>query len=64
MSVKLSNKSKPNNGVNEAGTLPSRCPIGVKDGPVFIELLLLGADNKKKVTSKREQSRNAVLLQK
>ena len=38
MSVKLSDKSKPNNGVNEArasseGFSPSRCPIGVKDGP-------------------------------
>ena len=37
MSVKMSNKSKPNNDVNEAGASseglsPSRCPIGEKDG--------------------------------
>ena len=38
MSVKMSNKSKPNNGVNEAGAssegvLPGRCPIGEQVGP-------------------------------
>ena len=38
MSVKMSNKSKPNNGVNEAvasseSLLPGRCPIGEQDGP-------------------------------
>ena len=38
MSVKMSNKSKPNNGVNEArasseGLSPGRCPIGEKDEP-------------------------------
>ena len=37
MSVQMSNKSKPNNGVNEAGALregllPGRCPIGEQDG--------------------------------
>ena len=34
----MSSKSKPNNGVNEAGVsseglLPGRCPIGEQDGP-------------------------------
>ena len=38
MSVIMSNKSKPNNNMNEAGAsseglLPSRCPIGEQDGP-------------------------------
>ena len=38
MSVKMSNKSKPNNGVNEAGASnkglsPGRCPIGEQEGP-------------------------------
>ena len=38
MSVKMSNISKPNNSVNEAGAsseglLPGRCPIGEEDGP-------------------------------
>ena len=38
MSVKMPNKNKPNNGVNEAGAsseglLPGRCPIGEQDGP-------------------------------
>ena len=38
MSVKMSNKSKPNNGVNEAvasseSLLSGRCPIGEQDGP-------------------------------
>ena len=38
MSVKMSNKSKPKHGVNEAGVSteglsPSRCPIGKQDGP-------------------------------
>ena len=38
MSVKMSNKSKPNKGVNEAeasseGLLPGKCPIGEQDGP-------------------------------
>ena len=38
MSVKMSNKYKPNNGMNEAGAsseglLPGRCPIGDQDGP-------------------------------
>ena len=37
MSVQMSNKSKPNNGVNEAvasseSLLPGRCPIGEQDG--------------------------------
>ena len=34
----MSNKSKPNNGVNEAGASsegfsPGRCPIGEQNGP-------------------------------
>ena len=38
MSVKISNKSKPNKGVNEAGASseglsPGRCLIGEQDGP-------------------------------
>ena len=38
MSVKISNKSKPNNGVNDAGASgeglsPGRCPNGEQDGP-------------------------------
>ena len=38
MSVKISNKSKPNNSINEVGAssedlLPGRCPIGEQDGP-------------------------------
>ena len=38
MSVKMSNKSRPNNDVNEAGASsgglsPGRCPIGEQDGP-------------------------------
>ena len=38
MSVKMSNKSKPNNGVNETGASseglsPCRCSIVVEDGP-------------------------------
>ena len=38
MSVQLSNKSKPNNGVNESevsseGLSPDRCPIGEQAGP-------------------------------
>ena len=38
MSVKMSHKSKPNNGVNEAGASSeglstSRCPIGEHNGP-------------------------------
>ena len=38
MSVKISNQSKPSNGVNEAGASseglsPVRCPIGKQDGP-------------------------------
>ena len=37
MSVKMSNKSKPNNGVNKArasieGLSPDRCPVGEQDG--------------------------------
>ena len=37
MSLKMSNKSKPNNGVNEAGASsegvsPNRCPIGEQNG--------------------------------
>ena len=38
MSVKMSNKSKPNSSVNEAGASseglsPDRCPIGEQDEP-------------------------------
>ena len=38
MNVKMSYKSKPNNGVNEAqasseSVSPNRCPIGKQDGP-------------------------------
>ena len=38
MSVKISNKSKLNNSMNEAeasheGLSPSRCPIGEQNGP-------------------------------
>ena len=37
ISVKISNKSKPNNNINEAGASsegvsPGRCPIGEQDG--------------------------------
>ena len=38
MSVQMSNKSKPNNSMNEArasseSPSPGRCPIGEQDGP-------------------------------
>ena len=62
MSVKMSNKSKLNNGVNETGPSseglsPGRCPIGEQDGPVVLELLLIGVQREENGL-KKEQSSN------
>ena len=60
MSVKMSNKSKPNNGVNEAGASseclsPDRCPIVSMTGPVVIELLLIGGQQEENDLKKRTE---------
>ena len=58
MSVKMSNKSKPNNDMNETGASseglpPSKCPIVSRMDPVVIELLLTGGQREENGYRKR-----------
>ena len=68
MSVKMSNKSKPNKGMNEAeasseGLLPGKCPIGEQDGPSHHRTTADRRTTRRK-WSQEENSSNAMLLQK
>ena len=65
----MSNKSKPNDSMNEAGAsskglLPSRCLIGEQDGPCHHRTTADRRTTRRKMVSRREQSSNAMLLQK
>ena len=60
MSVKISNKSKPNGGANEAGAsseghLPAGAPLMSRMGPVVIELLLIGEQREENGLKKRAE---------
>ena len=64
MSVKMSNKRKPNSGVNEAaasseGLLPSSCPIGEQDGLVCH----LTTADRRTTRRKWSQAENRVVIQ-
>ena len=60
MSVKMSNKSKSNKGVNVPGASseslsPGRCPIGEQVGLVVIEILLIGGQREENGLKKRTE---------
>ena len=64
-SVKMSNQSKLNNGVNEAGVQVkvsrlAGIPFVSRMGPIVIELLLIG-EQREEMVSRKEQSNNAML---
>ena len=64
MSVKMSNKSKTKNGVNEAGASgeglsPGRCPIGKQDGPGRHRT----TGGRRTTTRKWSQEENRVVMQ-
>ena len=63
----MSNKSKPNNGVNETGASseglsPSRCSIVVEDGPGH-HRTTTDRRRRRRKWPQEENSSNAVLLQ-
>ena len=60
MSVKMSNKSNPNNSMNEAGASSeglssSRCPIGEQDGPGRHRSRLIGGQQEENGLKKRTE---------
>ena len=68
MSVQMSNKSKPNNSMNEArasseSPSPGRCPIGEQDGPGH-HWITADRRTTRRMVPRREKSCNAMLQQK